>query len=154
MPIKLGDKAPDFTLVDSDIKPWTLSQHLSKKTVLAFFPGAFTNVCQKELCTFRNWLQEFKALNAQVVGISVDAPFSNKAFATQNELNFALLSDYERKVSNAYGGVHNDFAGMTGYSASKRAVYVVDIDGSIKYAWLSENPGQEPPYEEVKHALA
>ncbi|MCX6120487.1 MAG: peroxiredoxin [Ignavibacteriales bacterium] len=153
MAINVGSKAPEFTLFDADKKSRSLSEFLGKKVVLAFFPGAFTGVCTKELCAFRDAMSNFNDLHAQVVGISVDAPFANKAFATQNNLQFPLLSDYTREVSKQYGGVHEDFAGMKGYSASKRAVFIIDTNGTVKYAWVSENPGVEPDYTAVTQAL-
>jgi peroxiredoxin len=153
MAINVGSKAPEFTLFDEDKKPRSLSEFLGKKVVLAFFPGAFTGVCTKELCTFRDAMSNFNNLNAQVIGISVDAPFANKAFATQNNLQFPLLSDYMCVVSKQYGGVHEDFAGMKGYSASKRAVFIIDANGTVKYAWVSENPGVEPDYNAITQAL-
>jgi peroxiredoxin len=153
MAINIGSKAPSFTLFDADKKSRSLSEFLGKKVVLAFFPGAFTGVCTKELCTFRDAMSNFNDLHAQVVGISVDAPFANKAFAMQNNLQFPLLSDYTREVSKQYGGVHEDFAGMKGYSASKRAVFIIDANGTVKYAWVSENPGVEPDYNAVTQAL-
>ena len=153
MAIKIGSKAPIFTLFDADKKSRSLSEFLGKSVILAFFPGAFTGVCTKELCTFRDAMSNFNDLQAQVVGISVDAPFANKAFAAQNNLQFPLLSDYMREVSKQYGGVHEDFAGMKGYSASKRAVFIVDANGNVKYAWVSENPGVEPDYNAITQAL-
>jgi glutaredoxin-dependent peroxiredoxin len=86
MAIKVGDKAPAFTLADTEKKPRSLSEFSGKKTVLAFYPGAFTGVCTKEMCTLRDSISSFNTMNAQVVGISVDSPFANKAFATQNNL--------------------------------------------------------------------
>ena len=154
MAITIGDKAPNFTLADTEKRERTLGEFLGKKTVVAFFPGAFTGVCTKEMCHFRDSLAQFNSLNAQVVGISVDAPFANKAFAAANNLNFPLLSDYGRSISKAYGGVHDNFSGLNGYSASKRAVYVLDSSGVIRYAWVSENPGVEPPYEEISRSLS
>jgi len=154
MAAKVGDKAPDFTLYDTEKKPRSLKEFLGKKTVLAFYPGAFTGVCTKEMCTFRDSLSRFNALNAQVVGISVDAPFANKAFATQNNLQFPLLSDFNRTALRAYGIVHEGFSGLNGYSASKRSVFVLDKDGIIRYAWISDNPGIEPNYDEVTKALS
>lgn len=153
MSVQIGEKAPDFTLVDADKKPRSLSEFLGKKTVLAFFPGAFTGVCTKEMCTLRDSLSRFNELNAQVVGISVDAPFSNKAFATQNNLQFPILSDYGRSAVKAYGIVLNDFAGLAGYSAAKRSVFVVDKGGVVRYAWVTDNPGVEPNYDEISKAL-
>jgi peroxiredoxin len=153
MAINVGSKAPEFALFDTNIKSRSLSEFLGKKVVLVFFPGAFTGVCTKELCAFRDAMSNFNNLNAQVIGISVDAPFANKAFATQNNLQFPLLSDYTREVSKQYGGVHEDFAGMKGYSASKRAVFIIDANGTVKYAWVSENPGVEPDYNAITQAL-
>ena len=154
MALRIGDKAPDFALVDADKKQRSLSEFLGKKTVLAFFPGAFTGVCTKEMCTLRDSMSRFNELDAQVVGISVDAPFSNKAFATQNNLQFPLLSDYTRSAAKAYDVVLNDFAGLTGYAAATRAVFVLDKTGIIRYSWVTDNPGVEPKYDDVSTALA
>jgi peroxiredoxin len=154
MDLRVGDKAPGFTLIDGDRKPRSLSEFLGKRTVLAFFPGAFTGVCTKEMCTFRDSLSRFNELKAQVVGISVDAPFSNKAFATQNNLQFPILSDYSRSTVKEYGIVLNDFAGLTGYAAAKRSVFVLDEGGVIRYAWVTDNPGVEPNYDEISKALS
>jgi peroxiredoxin len=154
MAAKVGDKAPDFTLYDTEKKPRSLKEFLGKKTVLAFYPGAFTGVCTKEMCTFRDSLSRFNALNAQVVGISVDAPFANKAFATQNNLQFPLLSDFNRTALKAYGIVHEGFSGLNGYSVSRRSVFILDKDGIVRYAWISDNPGVEPNYDEVTKALS
>jgi len=154
MSLKVGAKAPDFTLFDTDRKERKLNEFSGKKTVLAFFPGAFTGVCTKELCQFRDSMANFGQINAQVVGISVDGPFANKAFADANKLNFPLLSDYSRSTIKQYGGLHEDFAGLKGYTAAKRAVFVLDKNGIVKYAWVSENPGLEPPYDEINKALA
>jgi glutaredoxin-dependent peroxiredoxin len=153
MTIKVGSIAPEFTLFDTDKKSRSLSEFRGKNVVLAFYPGAFTGVCTKELCTFRDAMSNFNKLNAQVVGISVDSPFANNAFATQNNIQFPLLSDYTREVCKKYGGIHEDFAGLKGYSASKRAVFIVDADGSVQYAWVSENPGVEPDYNAIHQAL-
>jgi peroxiredoxin len=93
-------------------------------------------------------------MNAQVIGISVDSPFANKGFASQNNLTFPLLSDHSRSVSKQYCGVYNDFGGLTGYTASKRSVYVIDKSGVVRYAWISENPGTEPDYTAVQQAVS
>jgi peroxiredoxin len=153
MAVKVGDKAPDFTLFDTEKKGRTLKEFLGKKTVLAFYPGAFTGVCDKELCTFRDSLAAFNNVNAQVVGISVNDPFSSKGFAKVNNLSFPLLSDLTRQTVKTYAGVHENFAGLTGYSVSKRAIFVLDLNGIVKYAWISENPGNEPNYDEITKAL-
>jgi len=154
MSVSVGQQAPDFKLFDAERKERSLREFRGKKTVLAFYPGAFTGVCTKELCTFRDSLSKLNDLHAQLVGISVDAPFANKAFAAQNKLEFPLLSDYTRAVSRRYGGVHDDFVGMKGYAVAKRAVFVLDESGVVRYSWVSENPGVEPNYDEITRALA
>ena len=130
-----------------------LSDYKGNKVVLAFFPGAFTGVCTKEMCNFRDSMQNFNKLNAKVVGISVDQRFSLAQFGKENKLTFDLLSDHTREISRKYGGLHMDFAGAKQLTASKRAVYVLDKDGKIIYNWVSENPGVEPNYKEIEEAL-
>ncbi len=152
--VNVGNRAPDFSLVDTNRQPVKLGDFLGKNVVLAFYPGAFTKVCEKELCTFRDMLARLEALNAHVLGISVDSPWANGAFAAANRISFPLLSDYTREVSRKYGGVHEDFAGLRGYTVSKRAVFVLDGDGIVRYAWVTEDPGREPPYGEIEAALA
>ncbi len=154
MPLKVGDKASEFTLMDTDRKPRSLGEFLGKKVVLAFYPGAFTSVCTREMCTFRDSLSKLSGLNAQVVAISVDSPFANKVFAEQNKLNFPVLCDYKREVSKQYSGVYENFAGLEGYSASKRSVFVLDKNSIVKYSWVSEDPGKEPNYDEVAKVLS
>ncbi len=153
MTLNVGSKAPEFTLFDTNKKPRQLSEFHGKKVVLAFYPGAFTGACTKELCAFRDAMSNFNNLNAQVVGISIDSPFANNAFAAQNNLQFPLLSDYTREVCKQYCGVYEDFAGIKGYNASKRAVFIIDANGIVTYAWISENPGVEPDYNAVTQAL-
>jgi peroxiredoxin len=154
MALTIGDKAPEFSLPDTERTTRSLKEFRGKKAVLVFYPGAFTGVCTKELCAFRDSLSNFNSLNAQVIGISVDSPFANKAFAAQNNLQFPLLSDHTRIVSRQYGGVHENFAGLTGYSAAKRSVFVLDREAVVRYAWVSEDPGVLPNFEEVTKALA
>lgn len=155
MPAELGSKAPDFTLLNTELQPVSLHDYAGKPVVLAFFPGAFTGVCTKEMCTFQDSLAQFNNFGAAVIGISVDTPFAQKAFATQNRLTFPLLSDFNRTVTAAYGVAHDTvFIEKYGlYGISKRAVFVVDREGIIRYRWVSEVPGVEPPYDEVKAAV-
>ncbi len=153
MALKVGDKAPEFTLVDTERKERKLSEFSGKTIVLVFFPGAFTGVCTKEMCSFRDSLADFNKLNAQVIGISVDAPAANKAFAAHNHLEFPVLSDFTREVSKKYAGIYENF-GVKGLTAAKRSVFVVDPGGIVRYAWISEDPGVEPNYEEVRKAVA
>ncbi|MDJ0269413.1 MAG: peroxiredoxin [Aigarchaeota archaeon] len=151
---EVGDKAPDFSLVDQERKPRTLSEFRGKKVVLAFFPGAFTSVCTKEMCTFRDNMAKFNQLDAVVLGISVNDPFTQKAFAEANDLGFPLLSDYAREVVRKYGVYHENFAGLEGYTAAKRAVFILDGEGVIKYKWVSDDPTKEPNYDEIISALS
>lgn len=154
MAVKVGEKAPDFVLKDTNRNDRALKDFLGKKTVLAFFPGAFTGVCTKELCAFRDSLANLNRLNAQVVAISVDSPFSNKAFADVNNLSFPVLSDYSRETLRKYGIAHTDFAGMKGYTAAYRSIFVLDGNGIIRYAWVSQDPSVEPFYEEITDSLS
>ncbi len=151
--IKIGDKAPDFTLPDTNLKPRRLSEFLGDRTVLAFFVGAFTSVCTKEMCTFRDSMARLTDLKAQIVGIAVSDPFSNKAFAEKNYLSFPILSDYKRDVVRAFGIELHNFAGLMGYSTSKRAIFILDKNGIIRYAWISDNPAVEPNYNEIEAFL-
>ena len=154
MAVTVGQKAPDFTLVDTGRKYTSLSQFAGKKVVLAFYPGAFLGVCEKEMCTLRDSIADFNLLNAQVLGISVDSPFANKGFAEKNGLTFPLLSDYTRYVSAQYCGLVNNFANLVGLSTANRSLFVIDGNGIVTYTWISENPGVEPPYDEVKKAIS
>ena len=149
----IGQAAPVFTLLSHKREKISLESYRGKRVVLVFYPAAFSGVCEKEVCAFRDSLANLNSLNAEVIGISVDAPFSNAAFATKNNLNFNLLSDYSRQTVNAYGVALPDFAGMPGYVASKRAVFVVDENGVVIYEWVGPNPGVEPDYAAVEAAL-
>ncbi|MCI0370579.1 MAG: peroxiredoxin [candidate division NC10 bacterium] len=149
MAVQVGQKAPDFTLVDTGLKPRSLKDFLGKTTVLAFYPAAFTGVCTKEMCTFRDSLSQLTGSGAQVVGISADTPFSNKAFAEQNSLTFPVLSDYSREAIKAFGIAFPDLAGLKGLTVAKRSVFVLDKQGVVKYAWVSEDPKKEPDYAGV-----
>ncbi|MFN4268778.1 MAG: peroxiredoxin [Fervidobacterium pennivorans] len=149
--VQKGSIAPDFELFDTNLQKVKLSE-IQGKVVLVFYPGAFTSVCEKELCTFRDMLAKFNSLNATVLGISVDSPFANKAFAEKNRLNFRLLSDFGGIVARQYGGVHENFVGIPNYTVAKRAVFVVE-NGQVIYAWVTEDPRIEPPYDEIEKVL-
>ena len=151
--VDIGTSAPNFELHKAKDAKVSLESLKGKNVVLAFFPAAFTGVCEKELCTFRDAHAALNDLNAEVFGISVDGVFSNAAFAEKNGLNFPLLSDYNRDAVKAYGVAHDDFAGMTGYTAAKRSVFVIDKEGVVRYAWVAPNPGVEPDYDAVKKAV-
>lgn len=150
----VGQTAPDFTLISHKREKVSLSDLRGQgRVVLAFYPAAFTGVCEKELCTFRDALAMLNGLDANVVGISVDAPFSNAAFAAKNGVEFPLLSDYTRETVQSYGVALENFAGMPGYTASKRAVFIVERDGTVSYEWVGPNPGVEPDYAAIQAAL-
>ncbi len=153
MPVQVGQQAPDATLVSGDRKQVKLSEFRGKPTVLAFFPAAFTGVCTKEMCRFRDDLTRFSTLNAQVIGISADTPFVQAEFARQNKLTFPLLSDFNHQAMKAYGVYDGSFLGMFD-GIAKRSVFVINGKGSVVYAWVSENPGVEPPYADVEAAVA
>ena len=151
--VSVGDKAPDFILPDTDLKPRSLSEFLGSKIVLAFFVGAFTSVCTKEMCAFRDSMARLINLKARIVGIAVTDPFSNKAFAEKNLLTFPILSDYKREVIRTYGIELADFAGLAGYTTAKRAIFILDKDGIVRYAWITDNPAAEPNYSEIEAFL-
>ncbi|MFB3888529.1 MAG: redoxin domain-containing protein [Candidatus Bathyarchaeia archaeon] len=150
---QVGEKAPDFTLSDTDMKPRSLKEFQGQKVVLAFFVGAFTSVCTKEMCAFRDSMARLIDLKAQVVGISVNDPFANKEFAAKNRLSFPILSDYNREVIKAYSLEAPNFAGLKGYTVAKRSIFVLDRDGVVRYRWVTENPLVEPNYEEIEKVL-
>jgi len=151
--IKVGNKAPDFSLYDTDMKPRSLHEFLGKKVVLAFFVGAFTSTCTKEVCEFRDSMARLVDLNGQVIGVAVTDPFSNKAFAEKNRLPFPVLSDYTRQVIKQWNLVFPDFAGLKDYTVAKRSIFILDEQGIVRYIWISENPAIEPKYDEIEKAL-
>jgi peroxiredoxin len=151
--IKIGDNAPAFTLPDTDLNPRSLKEFLGSKVVLAFFVGAFTSICTKEMCAFRDSMARLIDLKAQVIGISANDPFSNHAFAEKNRLTFPILSDYNRQAIKAYGVEASDFAGLNGYTVAKRSIFIMDKNGVVRYVWTTENPTIEPDYKEIEIAL-
>jgi peroxiredoxin len=150
--IEVGKNAPNFILTDTDLKKVSLMD-FENKIVLAFYPGAFTSVCTKEMCAFRDSLAKLNELRAQVIGISVNDPFCNKAFSETNGLNFPLLSDYVREVVTIYGVAAEDFAGLKGYTVAKRSIFIVDNKGIVRYKWITEDPAVEPDYDEIMSEL-
>jgi peroxiredoxin len=152
MSVEIGSKAPEFTLPNQDREPVTLSAQAGKNVVLAFFPAAFTSVCTKEMCRFRDTLAELNEANAVVFGISTDTPFTLKEFARQQNLNFPLLSDYNKDVVGKYGVANPDMLGLKGIS--RRAVFVVDGAGIVRHSEVTASPGEEPDYAKVEAVLA
>jgi peroxiredoxin len=152
MSVDVGSKAPDFTLNNQDRQPVTLSQLRGQPVVLAFFPAAFSSVCQKELCTFRDSIAELSRAKAQVFGISVDTFFALKAFQDQQHLNFQLLSDFNKQVIRDYGVFNEDMIGLKGIA--KRAVFVLDKNGVVRHREVLEDARNEPDYKKVMDSLA
>jgi glutaredoxin-dependent peroxiredoxin len=152
MPLDVGAAAPDFTLTDQDRQPVTLSQQRGRPVVLVFFPGAFSSVCTTELCTLRDALGHFNRANAQVLGISVDTFFALKAFRDQQGLTFPLLSDFNKEVIREYGVFNEDMIGLKGIA--KRAVFVLDKEGVVRYREVLEDARQEPDYQKIYDAVA
>jgi len=154
--VTTGDAAPDFTapLANGDIEEFTLSERLEDEApiVLAFFPGAFTSVCTTEMCTFQDRLATFNDLDASVYGVSRDSPFTLNEFRAQNDLEFGLLSDYNKELIDDYD-IEMDFADLGVYGVAKRSVFVIDGDGDVAYSWVSDDPGVEPDYDEVEAAV-
>jgi peroxiredoxin len=151
--INVEDEAPDFNLPDTKLKKRSLKDFRGRKVVLAFFVGAFTSICTKEMCAFRDSMARLTDLKAQVIGISVNDPFSNKAFAEKNRLPFPILSDYKRQAIKAYGVETIDFGGLDGYTVAKRSIFVVDKKGVVRYVWSTEDPEVEPNYKEIEDTL-
>ncbi len=148
----INDLAPQFTLKNTKKEDVSLSDFSDKVVVLAFYPGAFTGVCDSEMCALQDNLKSFNELDAVVLGISVDSPWANGGFSKQYNLEFDLLSDFERKVVNDYNTVFTGLGGIEGYTCANRAVFIIK-DGVIKYRWDAPNPGVEPDYNEIKNQL-
>lgn len=150
-----GDEAPAFTapLADGDTDTVTLSDRLDDAPlVLAFFPGAFTSVCTHEMQTFEERLDEFSDHGATVFGVSIDTPFALNEFRDELDLSFGLISDTNRDLVTAYD-VATDFEDIGVEQVAERAVFVVDSSGTVSYAWIGENAGVEPDYDEVLAAV-
>src|SRR5579872_6623194 len=145
---KVGDLAPDFTLNDTSWKPISLSSCRGHTIILAFFPAAFSGVCTTELSTFGQNLSTLRELDAHVLGISVDLPYTLKRFKQEEQLSFALMSDFDRVVIPQYGVVDDDFNGFHS-GVARRSVFVIDRDGRIAWRWICENQGQQPDYAEI-----
>ena len=153
MSVEVGQRVPDVPLVSADRKRVNLAELLGKPTVLVFFPGAFTGVCTKEASTFRDSMSQFNDVNAQVIGISVDSPFAQKAFVEANGLNFPMYSDFSRHAVRAFDIEDPNFAGGLLPGVAKRSVFVLDGDGVVRWRWISDNPGVEPDYGAVAEAM-
>jgi peroxiredoxin len=153
MAVEVGSRAPDFTLVNQDRENVTLSDETKKgNVVLAFFPGAFSGTCTKEMCSFRDTMSNFTSVNANVLGISTDTFFVLKAWRDQQHLPFPLLSDYNKQVITIYDVANPDMIGLK--NIAKRAVFVIDGSGVVRYREVLEDARNEPDYGRLNEALA
>jgi len=153
MTLKIGELAPSFTLKDSDCKDVSLSDYNGKTVVVLFFPLAFTGVCTEELCHMRDNYSKYEKLNSEIIAISVDSPFTLAKFKADNNLNFTILSDFNKDVSQAFGAYYEDFVlGLKG--VSKRATFIIDGDGNVQYQEVLENAGNLPNFTALEEALA
>jgi len=153
MSVDVGANAPDFTLPNQDREPVTLSEQLKKgPVVLAFMPAAFSGTCTSEMCNFRDSSAELNKVNATVLGVTVDSFFALKAWADAQSLTFNLLSDFNKEVIRTYGVVNPDMIGLK--NISKRATFVIDRTGVVRYAEVLDDARNEPDYGKVKATLA
>jgi glutaredoxin-dependent peroxiredoxin len=153
MAIQVGQKAPDFSLFDSDKNKVNLADFKGKNVVLLFFPQAFTGVCTKELCSVRDNIATYNNVNAQVLGISVDSIFTLAKFKEEQGYNFPLLSDFNKDISTTYDSLYDSFVfDMKG--VSKRSAFVIDKEGVVQYAEVLESAGDVPNFEAVNAILA
>ena len=155
MGITVGDQAPDFTLKSKsgdDLNDISLSDYRdSKNVVILFFPLAYTGVCTDEMCSVSGGLADYDALDAQVLGISVDSPFAQEAWAKENDITVPLLSDFNKEVSAAYGSQFEDLIGFKG--VAKRSAFVVDKTGVVRFASVSDDPTELPDFDAIKACL-
>ncbi|MDR3695486.1 peroxiredoxin [Mucilaginibacter sp.] len=152
MALQPGSPAPQFTLISTEKKPVSLSDFKGKKVVLHFFPMAFTGVCTTQLCTMRDSFGYYDGLNAVILGISVDSPFTLAKFKQENNYQFELLSDFNKEVSAAYGAIYEEFVlGLKG--VSKRAAFVIDEEQNIIYAEVLESAGDLPDFTAIAEAV-
>jgi peroxiredoxin len=152
MALQIGQQAPDFTLYNTEKVAVSLSEQKGQNVLLLFFPLSFTSVCTAELCSVRDTLKMYEGLNAKPFGISVDSLYTLKKFKEEQNLNFDLLSDFNKEISEAYGALYESFGfGMKG--VSKRAAFVIDESGVIRYAEVLENAGLQPDFGAIKETL-
>jgi peroxiredoxin len=152
MSLKIGDIAPEFTLKSSDKSDVSLTDYSGKNVVLFFFPLAFTGVCTTELCNIRDNKADYENLNAEVLAVSVDSLFTLAKFKSEEKYNFPLLSDWNKEVATAYGALYDEFVlGMKG--VAKRATFIIDKKGKIRYAEVLENAGELPNFAAINETL-
>ena len=151
MSYQIGDKIPSFTLQDTEGNQVTIETGTNNHTVLLFFPLAFSSVCTDELCSVRDNMKLYESLEAKVYGISIDSFFSLKAFKQSQNLNFTLLSDFNKVQSNNFGVLNDDFFGMIG--VAKRSAFVLDGDMKLVHSEILEDAGNLPNFDKINEAL-
>ena len=153
MTLSTGDIAPNFKLQNTDREFFELNELKGKKNVLLlFYPLAFSSVCTKELCSTRDNMKIYDSLNAEVLGISIDSFHVQRAFKESQNLNFKLLSDFNKEASEAYGVLDSNFYGMKG--VSKRSAFVIDKEGIIKYAEILDDASKVPDFSKIQETIA
>ncbi|GAB4013609.1 peroxiredoxin [Spirosoma migulaei] len=150
--LAIGQTAPDFTLFNTARNEVSLHDFQGKNLIILFFPMAFTSVCTAELCEMRDNISTYADLNAEVVGISVDSPFTLAKFKEDQKLPFDLLSDFNKEVSQAYDTYYETFT-MNLKGVSKRSAFVVDSTGVIQYVEVLESAGDVPNFKAVQETL-
>ncbi len=153
MSVKVGEKAPGFTLYSTEKKEVSLSDYQGQNIVLLFFPMAFTSVCTTELCSMRDDIAYYQGLDAQILATSVDSPFTLGKFKAENNLNFPVLSDFNKDTARAYGALYEEFVlGLKG--VAKRSAFVIDREGTVQYAEVLDSAGDLPNFEAIKETLS
>jgi glutaredoxin-dependent peroxiredoxin len=152
MKIHIGQLGPDFSLYDSNKNLVTLSELRGRNILLLFFPAAFSGTCTTELCFIRDHISVYSQVNATIFGISVDMVYTLAKYKEDQRLNFSLLSDFNKQVSTDYDCLYETFSyGMKG--VSKRAAFVIDKSGIIRYAEVLERAGDLPNFSAIQQAL-
>ncbi len=153
MKIEVGSQAPSFSLYSSEKEKVSLSDYKGENVVILFFPLAFTGVCTKELCNVRDNISIYNNSKTKVIAISVDSPQTLARFKQDQQLNFPLLSDFNKTVSAEYGSLYETFS-LDMKGVSKRSAFVIDRNGIVRYAEVLENAGEEPNYTTIQNSLA
>ena len=166
--LKVGELAPNFSLpdiecnlrklsdflADKECKLQSLSEFRKKNIVINFFISSFTSTCTKEMCAFRDSMARLMGLQAQVIGISANDPAVNYSFAEKHKLPFPILSDHKGKVIKKYGVENTNFKNLEGTSDAKRSIFIIDKKGVIQYVWITDDPTEEPDYDQIERTLA
>ena len=152
MKLNPGDKAPSFVLFDSDKQAIAIDSLRGQNIVLHFFPAAFTSTCTKQLCTTRDDLAFYNSMNAKVIGISTDSVYALRKYKEEQNLNFALASDYNKEVCGLYGTQYEVF-NFCMKGTAKRSAFVIDKNGIIQYAEVLDNASNLPKFDLIKNTL-